>query len=73
MKTADTKTRSVEYMGSTYEVPEWAGWLASDPDGSVWAFEEEPLWLTPNDVYSTGEGRITCVGKQAPLPPLKCI
>lgn len=36
--------KTVEYMGSTYEVPDWANFIAQDFNGAVWVYSERPEW-----------------------------
>jgi hypothetical protein len=35
--------KTVEYRGNKYNVPWWARFIATDADGSVWAYEERPI------------------------------
>lgn len=34
--------KKVEFQGVTFEVPNWARWIAQDADGSVYVYEKEP-------------------------------
>ncbi len=46
-------------------LPEWAHWLAQDADGSLWAFEAEPL-QSHNGWYENEVGRRLRVAKGTP-------
>lgn len=35
-------TKTVEYMGYEYEVPDWAKFIATDEDGDIYVYEMMP-------------------------------
>lgn len=34
--------KQIQFQGQTYNVPEWARYIARDGDNSVWVFSNEP-------------------------------
>ena len=54
------------FKGNPYHVPNWAKYLAQDGDGSVYAYEKEPLFGSDENVWrSNGSykwvGNINCI------------
>lgn len=37
--------------------PSWAKYLAQDPDGEWWWYEERPFWCSLKDRWGVGDGR----------------
>ena len=49
--------REITYRDSILAVPDWAEFVATDSDGSIWAYEYEPEWH-PAGFWSThGDGK----------------
>lgn len=48
-----------------FPLPEWAGFVAQDADGTWWAYEAEPN-LQDSGWYENEVGRIQRLGKTAP-------
>jgi hypothetical protein len=68
--------KTVEYMGSTYEVQDWCNFIAADLNGNVYGYSQQPVW---NEVaYEPEDWDICSVEKLYSFklpeqPPLKRI
>lgn len=61
--------KTVEYMGVTFECPDWANFVAADADGSTYVFEKQPTW--DKDWWHHTGGNIISLGYVVMQPPLK--
>ena len=50
---------------TSLKIPDWARYLAQDPDGSWWAYEGEPH-IHDNGWYENELGRLKKVGEDEP-------
>ncbi|UYE98789.1 hypothetical protein XbC2_360 [Xanthomonas phage XbC2] len=39
-----SESKVIEYLGATLIVPLWANFIATDADGTVCVFHDEPYW-----------------------------
>lgn len=55
--------KTVKYMGSTYNVPEWAAFLTFDQFGLVYAFETKPRLEEGHWVQDGSNWKMSYTGK----------
>ena len=69
--------KTVTYLEQDFEVPEWAKFIAADPDGTVDVYETMPTWSYDFLYWFWVNGNTECVGqfeKQMPyMPPILAI
>lgn len=66
------ETKSVEFEGLELEVPVWARYITQDVNGSIKAWEREPLdWLGNQWANVHTNGRIKLIMKPEPYPHVR--
>lgn len=48
--------KTVEFKNQEFEAPDWAQYIVSDPDGSVWAYTERPIKQEDGSYITVGYG-----------------
>jgi hypothetical protein len=54
----NTETKQVNYRGSTYEVPTWVNFIATDVDGEIYGYEDAPQIDKYEDTWYGGLCRL---------------
>ena len=55
-------TKTVNYRGKQYTVPDWVKFIATDLNGSIFGYEMKPAIDEKEDFFEMTAGRTICLG-----------
>lgn len=58
----DANRDKIDTLPEWRHAPNWARWIGVDDNGSMWWYQDKPVWSSVTNIYTSQSGRLEHIG-----------